>query len=106
MAGVASRLVRHPMILIVRSRQPRRIVDVQTAPVGLHYMARETETRLRGAIHVVLVTERNGEQGKNKESEKCKYFAASANRHSGSKNNDPDHNDCDDQYHISDPNRH
>jgi hypothetical protein len=106
MAGVASLVVRHAMILVVGGRQPARIIHVQAAPVGFHHMARETEAGLGGTIHVVLVAERDGEQGKNEKSKESKYFAASANRHGGSKDNDPDHNDRDDQYRISDPNRH
>src|SRR5436190_1707041 len=56
-AGVASLLARHAVVLELGSGKPGWIINLQAAPVGLHKVAGQAETSLFRSLHVLLITE-------------------------------------------------
>jgi len=105
-AGVASLILWHTVVLVVRCRKPCGIVDAEAASVWLHQVTRKAETGFLRAIHMLLVAERDSERWKDKERDKCKNLAATARRYSRSQNDNRDYSNRDDQYGIREQNRH
>jgi hypothetical protein len=78
MAGVTRLIHGNQVILKVRSRQVRRIVDVEALPVRLHDVATKAEGRLLGTSDVFRRSPQYAQRRKNQESYEREHFPFTA----------------------------